>query len=389
MIEVNSSNWSLAVLLTGAAILFGVSGCAHTPDQPEPANESAEACLEDLKFVSDFLPKNDAGAPDHLEETGEEELEQALETATEKAVDVDDIDECHSVLSNYLRHWREEHLAIRPIESETEESEENEQTAESQRDKVPELNLLSDETALLSFPNFFPHSREPLAELIDEHAGALAERKNWIIDVRTSMGGSDSTWAQLLPWLVPRGDIAVGIDWLVTDENIRAQQRGCIFAPEDDLCEEAMSEIAEIMEEGESGEFLAHFDSKWHQRSIEEIPENRPERIAVLIGPGCGSSCEQFLLAVRQNFGTVLIGRPTAGALDYSNLRPVTLPSGEHRLLYATSRSQRLPDYPVDGVGVLPDIYLPEPDDEASREEIDRVQHWMESEPGEAELLPE
>lgn len=102
-------------------------------------------------------------------------------------------------------------------------------------------------------------------------------------------------------------------------------------------------------------------------------------KVAVLMGNKCGSSCEQFLLTVRQAFNVKLLGRNSAGALDYSNLRPYPLPSGERDLIYAISRSHRLPFLPVDITGVLPDILLPQPKNEReSALEILRVKNWLE-----------
>jgi hypothetical protein len=47
--------------------------------------------------------------------------------------------------------------------------------------------------------------------------------------------------------------------------------------------------------------------------------------------------------------------------------------------LYATSRSLRIPDQPVDLAGISPDIYLPlAAGDHAKEEEIVRVQSWLE-----------
>jgi C-terminal processing protease CtpA/Prc len=97
----------------------------------------------------------------------------------------------------------------------------------------------------------------------------------------------------------------------------------------------------------------------------EQPARKRPQRVAVLIDKTCGSSCEQFILAMRQSWNVKPMGRRTWGALDYSNLRPHPLPSGQRVLLYATSRSVRLPHPPVDAVGVLPDVLLPQPANEA------------------------
>jgi C-terminal processing protease CtpA/Prc len=102
-------------------------------------------------------------------------------------------------------------------------------------------------------------------------------------------------------------------------------------------------------------------------------------RVAVLMDNGCASSCEEFLLTVRQGFAVKLVGRRSRGSLDYSNLRPYVLPSAERVLRYAISRSLRLPDLPVDLSGVEPDIYLPAPSSAESRaDEVLQVRHWLE-----------
>ena len=109
-------------------------------------------------------------------------------------------------------------------------------------------------------------------------------------------------------------------------------------------------------------------------------PREAPRRVAVVIDQACGSSCEQFVLSVRQSYNVKLFGRRTAGALDYSNLRPQVLPSGKRLLWYATSRSLRLPYLPVDAAGIPPDVYLPPAAAGADPgAEIERVRAWLEA----------
>ena len=100
----------------------------------------------------------------------------------------------------------------------------------------------------------------------------------------------------------------------------------------------------------------------------------------MLTDGGCGSSCEEFLLAMRQSFKVKLFGQSSMGSIDFSNLRPWVLPSGKRRLMYATSRSLRLPEFPVDLAGIPPDQVLPAPADAAARErEVLEVQRVLES----------
>ena len=81
--------------------------------------------------------------------------------------------------------------------------------------------------------------------------------------------------------------------------------------------------------------------------------------VSILVDDGCKSSCEEFLLAARQSFAVKLVGQHSGGTLDYSNLRPYPLPSGDRILLYAVTRSLRIPAMPVDGIGVMPDVFVP------------------------------
>jgi len=241
--------------------------------------------------------------------------------------------------------------------------------------------LLSPQTALLTVPSFADEVREPLTRLLAAHRTALAARRRWIIDVRNNSGGSDSTFEPLLPWLLQNETVNVGADWLVTPANIEAHRRVCaMVSPGSKGCAAFVAQALERMRHAAPGSLVPQEDGDAvrYVRPAKREPHS-PERVAILIDRGCGSTCEEFLLAVRQSSSVKLLGRRTSGSLDYSNLRPHDLPSGERQLWYATSRSQRLPDMPVDVTGIQPDIYLPAPADGAARiEEVRRAQRWLE-----------
>jgi C-terminal processing protease CtpA/Prc len=105
----------------------------------------------------------------------------------------------------------------------------------------------------------------------------------------------------------------------------------------------------------------------------------RPERIWVMTDAGCASSCEQFVSMVKQNRRVTLVGRPTMGALDASNLRPFRTPSGTIAVYFATTHVRRPPGQEVDEVGIAPSIALPLTADEAGfAAEVSTVQAMAE-----------
>jgi C-terminal processing protease CtpA/Prc len=104
-----------------------------------------------------------------------------------------------------------------------------------------------------------------------------------------------------------------------------------------------------------------------------------PESVWIMIGPKCGSSCEQFVLVARQNPRVTLVGRKTYGALDASNVRPIEAPSGEIALYYATTYVHRPNGEAIDNVGISPAVELAPPaDDAAYAAEITTVQRLAE-----------
>lgn len=202
--------------------------------------------------------------------------------------------------------------------------------------------------------------------------------------MRRNDGGSDSTYAPLLPWIAPGRRVEIGAEFLATPAHIAAHARVCdIAAPGDVECAKHIGELLPPLKSAPPGTYV-RLKSLPAMEIVEPepAPGRRPTHVLALIDRECYSSCEQFLLSVRQNFNVKLMGRRTAGSLDYSNVRPYPLPSGKRLLWYATSRTLRLPHLPVDVASVMPDIYVPRVDVEHSDAELTRAVEWIENTPG-------
>jgi C-terminal processing protease CtpA/Prc len=240
--------------------------------------------------------------------------------------------------------------------------------------------VLSKDTILFTLPTFNDRYAALVRKLLADQRGELASHPNWIIDVRNNGGGSDGTYAPLMGWLLD-GDLPRhSVEFFVTPANLKAQEELCPMTADPAACAQSLAPVLQAMRTAAPGSYVL----KGSQRMVFEpvkLEPKRPARVAVLIDHDCGSSCEQFVLEARTGFRVKLVGRPTYGALDDSNLRPHPLPSGRV-LYYATTRSTRVPDMRIDGIGIPPDILLPRPKDAAGREaEVLQVQRWLEGGP--------
>jgi len=364
------------------ALVFAMATCFSANCWGQQS--AAELCVKDLEAIPGFLLENDTGAKDHLAQLGQKHFDDAFVAAKAAAMQVPDAAACQQVLTRYLKAWRKGHLGLQNLvvpAAPTAAGDSPGASAAASRKDEPAIRVLSGKTILLTLKSFEDHTREPLIALLKRDHEELATHPNWIIDLRGNGGGSDSSYEPLLGWLMPDESVSVGAMWLVTPANIQGQMRRCaIVSPGDSVCEKFANEAVTRMRNGTTGSYVAQDDTgDITFERITPLEPRRPSRVAILIDGDCGSSCEEFLLAARQSFNVKLIGRRTFGSLDYSNLRPHDLPSGQRRLWYATSRSLRIPDLPVDLAGIPPDIYLPlAKGDHAKDEEVRRVQSWLE-----------
>jgi hypothetical protein len=345
-------------------------------DDASAATDEGARCIEDLEAAATFLATNDSGAATALADRGSA-ISEAYAKARESARNVADAAECDGVFRRYLRAWRSGHIGVVFPVAERADSGGRAIAPEAAQDRAPTLKVLDDKTVLLSLPTFREREKPALQSLLHERRRELEAHKNWIIDVRVNDGGADTTYRPLLPWLLNSEYPVHQVEWYVTPANIRAQEVVCSVTSEPAVCKAQLAPVVAAMRAAKTGDFVLAAGARLEFERVAENEPDGPSRVVILMDRACASSCEQFLLAARASFLVKLVGRPSAGTLDVSNLRPHTLPSGR-TLFYATSRSTRLPDMRIDEIGIQPDILLPLPAHSgATDEEIERIRRWM------------
>ncbi|WP_397396256.1 S41 family peptidase [Phenylobacterium sp.] len=363
------------------ALAGGLAVLATTRALAADPGNGQGACRRDLEFIPGFLLENDTGAPEHLMRLGGPALDKAMAEARDRIAADPTGAECRSILKSYARAWRLGHIDVSPAPGKTPGDAATLPAEPPARPGLASLRWLSDKTVLVTLPTFDPAEREHLEALLVSQRRRLDRTPNWILDIRDNDGGSDSTYASLLDAIVISPRVEVGAEFLSTPANI-ANTQGVCRVYQDKSCEAAVAPLVSAMKAARPGDYVRPpgVTEAVSVRRDHRAPREAPRRVGVVIDQACASSCEQFVLSVRQSYNVKLFGRRTAGSLDYSNLRPQVLPSGERLLWYATSRSLRLPHLPVDAAGIPPDVYLPPAAAGADpAAEIVRVRAWLEA----------
>lgn len=378
-------NRLIAISALAAGLISPFNPAHADPPKPAVVVVPSESCSRDLAVLPDFLLTNDTGAADNRRHRGESVIASALERATQEAASVKSSAECQQVLRRYLAAWREGHLYLQSlVQPTTVEPGVGSATQPSGKPKEvqAEVRWLSRKTVLLTFRTFDPSAASEIRDLLKSHRTRLEQIPHWIIDVRRNNGGSDSTYWPIVQAVIGNPILSIGVEFLSTPANIEANSRVCEeHAPDEVGCRQFVEALVQAKRAVSPGTYVRPpgTSSSVMRWDPDQPKRARPQRVAVLTDTDCASSCEQFLLAMRQGWNVKLMGRRTHGALDYSNLRPFRLPSGERVLWYATSRSARLPHLPVDATGVLPDVLLLPPANEAERaKEVDFVKGFLE-----------
>lgn len=356
-------------------VLLSLAGCSALDvdeDSQQFADTQATDCVGDLDFAAAFLLDNDAGIQGAGWKTYPSKVKEVLKSTRIAAFDMRSPEACAELLNQFMESIRRGHLAAAPIATNATVS-----TMHHEQPRVTSRRL-SARTSYLEVPSFGGDIRQQLVDLIETNQSAIQDVPNLVIDLRQNGGGNDSSFQPLLSLLGPATYSAQYPDVFVTNANIAAWEAIIPY----------MSRPADLEWLNQLIDRMKTVGRGWVAMSDEQMLESHydsdqvkasPERVVLLIGQGCGSSCEQFVITAHQNSRVTLMGRRTFGALDASNVREIKTPSGKIVIYYATTFVRRPAGQQIDQMGIIPDVELPLPtDDSAYNAEIDLAQRAVE-----------
>ena len=196
----------------------------------------------------------------------------------------------------------------------------------------------------------------PLADsVLNANDEYLRRNPNLVIDVRNNGLGADKLIERLRPLLYTQPVRITGADFYATPDNIAAW-RHVLDEQTGKLPEEYVEQIRAAIEQG-SGLQGRLVSMGPDENMILPSPLPAPAKVAILINGKCSNTAEQFLLEAAQSQKVKLMGTPTAGALDYSNVARVKFSAPDFSIDYPVTRSRRVAaGQGIDNKGIQPAV---------------------------------
>ncbi|PEX96005.1 peptidase [Bacillus cereus] len=223
------------------------------------------------------------------------------------------------------------------------------------------------DTLLITLTDFA--NTDAINTLLDSHKDELNTFPNLIINVRLNRGGSDDAFFKLLPYLFEDKEISLldSSDTMQlnhTKRNFHLRMKDIEMEDYDSLDE--LSKlftdifIQDLKKNYKKG--FVTFDTSGLPKELQSLKihgRKSPSRVVILTDDTCGSSGDSFVEVAKKSLKVKVIGRPTAGLNDYSNLAVMEW-ADTFALYYPTSRLSIIDKGEgMSGIGIQPHIHIP------------------------------
>ena len=237
----------------------------------------------------------------------------------------------------------------------------------------PLATKLTDSTFYLRITSFEDDEAEVT---VKKHWSEITSIPNLIIDIRGNGGGQDNFYQVLADLIYTNPYESKGVEWYATENNIKMYENA-IKDGRIKNGEEGIRWTNALLNEMKKniGGFVIHPMMGQDETVKRDTVFHYPKKVGIIIDDGNASSAEQFLLDAKASTKVLLFGNcNTAGVLDYSNAISEKFPSNKYELTFPMTRSRRLPNHPIDNIGISPDVYIPYP---TNHQLFDRLDQWV------------
>lgn len=224
------------------------------------------------------------------------------------------------------------------------------------------VKKISPKTTLVKLQNFDYPFVEKIEKLISDNKTLIEKSENLILDLRDNGGGTTNSMTPILPYIMGGTVRSMNVEYFVSDFFISNQERYVKNLPDTDEYKVEKKNILEdlFFYKENMGKYVLRPNTKSVETQNYEASDLCPKQVVVLVNKKVASSGEVLALLAKQSKKVKIVGTPTSGVLDYANAMISNYEYDGHSLILPTYRSLRLPDFPIDNIGVQPDIFLDE-----------------------------
>lgn len=338
-------------------------------------------CKATFEWVKETFENNDAGFQYIIDKKGEELYNVHNQMYFTKVNSIENPEECETIIREWLTFFRKSHIEFHFIGEKNNETIDSNPIIEETKIEIDEVDplykkflesqkpfieRLNSSTLYLRIPSFMPTEKPLIDDLLEKHENEILNTENLIIDIRNGTGGSDNSYQNILPFIYTNPIRIPSVEYLSTllnNQRMYELATNTGFALEFGI-QTTEEEKLDLMEKYEKlnnhlGEFVNLNAEKTKILKFDTVYEF-PKQVALIINENNVSTDEQFILEAKQSKKVKLFGRTTKGGLDMSNLYLTYSEDKQFVLVYALSKSLRIPHMTIEDIGIMPDFFLDE-----------------------------
>lgn len=328
-------------------------------------------CLLNFDYVVKSIAENYAGYPDKIKSKNRKEFQKFTSALRNKAKSTQSFDSCYVNLKNWVNYFKDNHLRVqldwkfRKQNPEAAKQLNNLFAKKSSASDVSEkldtrtsIRILDHNTTLIRLPSFEWNEKKTIDSVLKTYKNEITQRTNLILDIRGNSGGTDYAFSELMPFIYSDPIFIKPDEYRSTEENIRILESNLKEKDISVAAKEFLSHLTQLMKQ-HPNEFVNPSGKAIFEIKLDSVYKS-PSKVAILIDRNTASSAESFLLMAMQSKKVTVYGENSAGMLDYNNTQFFDVPCRDLNLVIPIGRSKRLPDQPIDNIGITPEIPLNE-----------------------------
>ncbi len=326
-------------------------------------------CLLNFDYMFNHVKTDYAGYKDKIKVGNQKAFDDFTASLRKKSIASNNVDSCYVILRTWTDYFKDNHLRVQLDWRYKQKYPEvakllgkrfaKTKSVSSSTEKLETktiFKVLDDKTVLLRLPSFLWNEKKNIDSLLKAYGPQLKKLPNWIIDLRGNDGGTDYAFDGLMPYIYTNPIKIKPDEYLSTEENIKILTENLSDSDLSKAGKDLLTNLIDLMKKYPN-QFVNPSGKDSFEIKLDTVYQY-PAKVAILIDRNTASSAESFLLSATQSAKVKVYGENSAGMLDYNNTQYFDIPCKDLNLVIPIGRSKRLPDYPIDNIGVKPNIRI-------------------------------